>query len=118
MKKPYILYDSQIFDLQIIGGISRYFCEIISRLQQPFDISIRYSENYYLKNSTIARHRIPLPQCLFKRYKDKLLHKNFKYTKNKLKTSSPYLLHATYYEPYFLKYIGNNPFVITVHDMI
>lgn len=49
MKKPYILYDSQIFDLQIIGGISRYFCEIISRLQQPFDISIRYSENYYLK---------------------------------------------------------------------
>ena len=57
MKKPYILYDSQIFDLQIIGGISRYFCEIISRLQQPFDISIRYSENYYLKNSTIARHR-------------------------------------------------------------
>ena len=118
MKKPYILYDSQIFDLQIIGGISRYFCEIISRLQQPFDISIRYSENYYLINSTIARHRIPLPQCLFKRYKDKLLHKNFKYTKNKLKTSSPYLLHATYYEPYFLKYIGNNPFVITVHDMI
>ena len=23
----------------------------------------------------------------------------------------------TYYDPYFLKYIGNNPYVITVHDL-
>ena len=118
MKEPYILYDSQIFDFQKIGGISRYFCEIISRLQSKFDISVRYSENYYLKNSKIARHRIPLPQYLFKRYQSTLLSKNLKYTEKLLKTSSPYLLHATYYEPYFLQFIGNNPFIITVHDMI
>lgn len=117
MKAPYILYDSQIFDFQRFGGISRYFCEIISRLNMKYDVSVRYSENYYLKKNKIARHRIALPQCLFERYKTKLLHKNLKFSKRLLKTSSPYLLHTTYYEPYFLEYIGNNPFVITVHDM-
>lgn len=114
----YILYDSQIFDFQHYGGISRYFCEIISRLHQKYDISLRYSDNYYLKKAQIARHRIPIPQCLSKRYKSKLLLYNLKFSKKLLKTTSPYLLHATYYEPYFLKYIGSNPFVITVHDMI
>lgn len=35
-----------------------------------------------------------------------------------LRSSSTYLLHATYYEPYFQEWLGNNPYVITVHDMI
>lgn len=118
MKSPHILYDSQIFDFQKIGGISRYFCEIATRLHYKFNISVLYSENYYLKKYTITKHLYPLPQYLFKRYKSKLLYKNLKYSKKLLKQSSPYLLHATYYEPYFLKYIGNNPYVITVHDMI
>lgn len=118
MRKPYILYDSQIFDFQTIGGISRYFCEIISRIKYKFDISLRYSDNYYLKKTAIARHRIPLPHYIFNRYKRKLLYQNLKYTKSFLTKPDPYLLHATYYEPYFLKHIGNNPFVITVHDMI
>ena len=32
MNPIHILYDSQMFDLQKFGGISRYFCEIIPRL--------------------------------------------------------------------------------------
>ena len=30
---------------------------------------------------------------------------------------APFVYHPTYYNPLFLKQIGNNPFVITVHDM-
>jgi glycosyltransferase involved in cell wall biosynthesis len=28
------------------------------------------------------------------------------------------IFHPTYYEDYFLKYIGNKPFILTIHDMI
>lgn len=48
MNPIHILYDSQMFDLQKFGGISRYFCEIIPRLHLDYTISVRYTENYYL----------------------------------------------------------------------
>ena len=118
MNQPYILYDSQIFDYQIFGGISRYFCEIIPRMNITFDISVRYSENIYLKESKLCKHRLPIPKWIFNKYKNKLLQKNRKFSEHMLRSSSEYLLHATYYEPYFLDWIGNNPYVITVHDMI
>jgi glycosyltransferase involved in cell wall biosynthesis len=47
-----ILYDAQIFDSQKIGGISRYFFELLSSFEQTdgvdFHLPIRYSENVYL----------------------------------------------------------------------
>ena len=42
--QPIILYDNQIFDIQRFGGISRYFCEIIRRLNIKNDIAVRYSK--------------------------------------------------------------------------
>ena len=118
MKELQVIYDSQIFDFQTFGGISRYFCEIIPRMNITFDITVRYSENIYLKESKLCKHRLPIPQWLFYKYKNKLLKKNRKFSEDILRSSSTYLLHATYYEPYFLNRIGNNPYVITVHDMI
>lgn len=118
MKEPQIIFDSQIFDSQVFGGISRYFCEIIPRMNITFDISVRYSENIYLKESKLCKHRLPVPKWIFNKYKNKLLRKNRKFSEHMLISSSEYLLHATYYEPYFLNWIGNNPYVITVHDMI
>ena len=64
--QPIILYDNQIFDIQRFGGISRYFCEIIRRLNIKNDIAVRYSINYYLTTYHIGRHRIPLPRFIFK----------------------------------------------------
>lgn len=61
MEQPHILYDSQIFDLQKFGGISRYFCEIISKLGMAYDISVRFTENHYLAQAKLARHRIHAP---------------------------------------------------------
>ena len=54
MEQPHILYDSQIFDLQKFGGISRYFCEIISKLGMAYDISVRFTENHYLAQAKLA----------------------------------------------------------------
>lgn len=118
MKQPYILYDSQMFDLQEFGGISRYFCEIISRLNISYDIAVRYSKNHYLSHSKLGKHLRKIPDFIFEHYEQKLYQKNRKFTNKMLQKPVHYVLHPTYYDPYFLKYIGNNPFVITVHDMI
>lgn len=117
MKQSYILYDSLIFDLQKHGGISRYFCEIISRLNMPYDISVRYTENHYLAQSKISKHYTPIPHFFFKHFAQRYYHKNQRLTKRLLLETAPYLFHPTYYNLSFLKYIGNNPFVVTVHDM-
>ena len=76
MEQPHILYDSQIFDLQKFGGISRYFCEIISKLGMAYDISVRFTENHYLAQAKLARHRIHAPHFFFKHYKKRLLLEN------------------------------------------
>jgi hypothetical protein len=43
-----ILYDHQIFTLQKFGGISRYFCELISRFSKDpvmdYTLALRFSE--------------------------------------------------------------------------
>lgn len=116
--QPFILYDSQIFDLQRFGGISRYFCEIMRRLSIKKDIAVRYSINYYLTTYRLGQHRIPLPRFIFKHYRKQCQNKNKELCRKLLIQKKKYLFHPTYYEPYFLKYIGENPYIITVHDMI
>lgn len=118
MTKPFIIYDDQIFSQQKFGGISRYFCEIIKRIQMEYDISVRYSNNYYLKKYKLGKHQRPIPECLFTHYQDSFSRKNLRFSRKVLSSDLPYLFHPTYYDPYFLDVIGNNPFVVTVHDMI
>ena len=77
-----------------------------------------FTENHYLAQAKLAGHRIHAPHFFFKHYKKRLLFENQKLTKRLLQTSSPYLFHPTYYNPSFLEYIGDHPYVITVHDMI
>ncbi|MFZ6034767.1 MAG: glycosyltransferase family 4 protein [Patescibacteria group bacterium] len=55
---PRILYDFQTFSAQKAGGISRLFSELVNILYKDKDLNpelaLRYSENYYLKNSRIV----------------------------------------------------------------
>lgn len=113
-----ILYDYQAFDMQRFGGISRYFCEIIHRLNSKRDIAVRFSINYYLTSWHMGKHRIPIPRFLYRHYKKYCQQKNLELTIHLLKNKKNYIFHPTYYDTYFLDYIGNHPFVITVHDMI
>jgi glycosyltransferase involved in cell wall biosynthesis len=121
-----ILYDYQIFSLQKYGGISRYFCELYSNLLtmdtiQP-EISVIYSENCYYQKLFHQKINLPYQNALggfinFK--KDSIIEKINKYnSKNKIRFGNFDILHPTYYNPYFLKFLKTKPYVLTVYDMI
>jgi len=118
-----VLYDYQAFALQRYGGISRYFNEIINGLRNDNNdvepvVSIRLSDNYYISNNEWRTHSYFLPGLNFrgkKRIEEILNRKN---SINDLRKENFDVFHATYYHPYFLKYLNDKPYVITVHDLI
>jgi len=126
-----VLYDHQIFDSQKIGGISRYFSELM-KFNPDADLSINFTDNIYLQDKYFQKYNIRCnyfdrfffnlkfkgKKRLFNFYY-KVSHKDNKSISiNYLKKSNFDVFHPTYYDPYFLKYIKNKPFILTVHDMI
>ena len=125
-----ILIDPQIFDEQKFGGISRYFTEIYTLLKNTENVEVTcpilYTDNihfkqsplyndsyqkkyrFFIKNSRIFRQFLPR----------KLRKKNAANFIELLKKQDFDLFVPSYYNTNFLNYIGNKPFVITVHDMI
>ncbi len=116
-----IVYDYQAFTFQKYGGISRYFYEIMKGIKKEKDyeveIGVNYTENGYLGEIPHLGNYKAIQLGDF-RGKVRLLNAINQYsTLRSLK--EPYdIFHPTYYETYFLKRIGANPFVLTVHDMI
>lgn len=135
-----VLYDHQIFEYQKTGGISRYFTELFSHFPNSVECinSIKFSNNTHL----IEREIFPInPIVDYKaeflygfsfRGKGRLLNvakhyrkkkypnpynENLKHSIKLLKNQNFDLFHPTFYSDYFLEYIGEKPFVITVHDL-
>lgn len=117
-----IFYDHQIFSSQVFGGISRYFYQLISRLNETGEsharVDVIFSNNYYY-------HTLPEASSLyfFKNYnfigKNRILECiNRIRSLSILDEQSFDLFHPTYNNPYFLNKLGKKPFVVTVHDMI
>lgn len=139
-----ILYDYQIFESQDFGGISRYFYELMCQFQNNSNIkwklSIKYSDNQYIRKMPLMGNKIeskPLSyykiifrklefkgKTIFRKLKNKLFPGNKFHSVNQNMSISQIckadfdIFHPTYYDTYFLKYIENKPFVITVFDMI
>lgn len=132
-----ILYDHQIFTVQKYGGISRYFSQIISNLPETVqtEIGIKHTNNEYIKNLNLIPDMgrrinpidafIPKSNFIGKEYLLRFFNKYdpAKYVNKKksielLKAQNFDIFHPTYYDDYFLDYIGNKPFVLTIHDMI
>lgn len=114
-----VLFDHQIFSLQVYGGISRYFANLIENCKADPDIDVTcellYSKNHYFKNSSQS-----FKAAMFKllsRHKSDSYQKNKKYSKFLIKQGDFDVFHPTYYDPYFLSYL-KKPLVITIHDMI
>lgn len=135
-----ILYDHQAFTLQRFGGVSKCFCELISNM--PADlipmIAVKESYNVHLLESGICSG-IEEPKMNYSKWKDmfpfkgsgflfrllmqmRLLPcmeaKNKKFAINEIKKKDFDVFHPTFFNPYFLKYIGAKPWIITVHDMM
>jgi glycosyltransferase involved in cell wall biosynthesis len=136
-----ILYDHQIFTLQKYGGISRYFSELMTRFSKDpaidYSVALRFSYNEHLLGlpeldtrwsrrsslysfthvcsvvKTTVQYEIP-------RYvlTKTLLSINQKESERLLKKQDFDLLHPTYYDPYFLKYLQKKPYAVTIYDMI
>lgn len=113
-----ILYDGQIYNMQVAGGINRYFANLISRLPKDFvptlitcqDRNFNYPEHPNLTTFFYPRFRPRrVSYWLEKRYFRAIATlKNFD------------LIHPTYYSVLTQKPLNSEryPAVITVHDMI
>jgi glycosyltransferase involved in cell wall biosynthesis len=117
-----ILYDHQIFALQKYGGVSRYFYELIKELNKLQEVdtstSLIFSDNHYVSSTDIIKHTSFFSNSEFKG-KERFMNL-FNKTNSiiQINKQSFDLFHPTYYDPYFLSYIGKKPFVLTVYDMI
>ncbi len=117
-----ILYDHQIFSWQKYGGISRYFFELMRNFRRSetirFELSLKYSNNAYLKNHSFAEYRNYYDRVESRVSKWGINLINERHSIRKISEGDYDIFHPTYYDPYFLKYLSNKPFVVTVYDMI
>ncbi|MCR4808778.1 MAG: glycosyltransferase family 4 protein [Prevotella sp.] len=134
-----ILYDYQAFCMQRYGGVSNCFVQLISHLpaSDQYEISIAESDNIHLKASglvTTEPMRLPcdrfLRQRKFKGQRTlydlygRLFPRKTSEGRNRLLTIDTLrkgqydVFHPTFFDDYFLPYLGQRPFVLTVHDMI
>jgi len=115
-----VLYDSQMFDKQQYGGITRYFANLILGISKLHhvnaDVSVLFSKNYYLQAAGKMILNRKLGQMIFSRGKS-ISKWNKNYSRYRIIKNDFDVFHPTYFHPYFLKFL-KKPFVITIHDMI
>ena len=135
-----ILYDYQAF-MHKVGGVPNCFAELIRHLPSDvsWEIGVRESDNVHLRDANIIprlrkeslngsnlfckRHffgKVHLFNFLNENF-DKFPsseHINRRYSIELLKAQQFDIFHPTFFDPYFLPYIGNKPFVLTLHDFI
>lgn len=131
-----VLYDYQAFSLQKLGGISRYFYELINSSQNVFSphLAVKYHRNIYLEkvveslcyprdHQYFGKYNFPGKGFLC-RMKDQWLPNpdpsilNQEHVRDQLEHLKPDIFHPTYYEDYFLDDLRGTPFILTIYDMI
>lgn len=113
-----VLYDHQIFTWQKFGGISRYFYELFRNAEGLYNYTTSgvFSDNEYIKELSIMR-QFPIDRTF--KGKSRIIECiNRRNSINKLRKSTYDVFHPTYYNPYFIDYMKNKKFVVTVYDMI
>ncbi len=121
-----ILFDYQVFNWQKKGGISRFISEIIANLKvqksNKIALSVINSVNIHYKTNMLYKSSIRKYALyfyfLFKHGKRALGRFNYFYSVALLESQKFDVFVPTYYDNYFLQYIGDKPFVVIVHDMI
>lgn len=111
-----ILYDSQCFDMQKFGGVSRYFYKLAKYNCGLFDykISGKFGDNIYLPEISEKR---PFPISAGFKGKGRVVRAvNKFFDVQALKKKDYDIFHSTYYS--VPKYPKEKPLVLTVHDFI
>lgn len=127
-----VLYDYQAFAMQAFGGVSRSFAQLISHLPGDiqYEIAINKCRNEHLHESGIApdvRHQQYPFACLsryswgnkaFKAYNHFFERMPGQRVSIKALQRGDFdVFHPTFFNTYFLRYLNNKPFVLTVHDL-
>ena len=117
-----VLFDHQIFSYQNYGGISRYFSELLNNLfedkNSDIELSLKYSNNSYLKEINNVRYKSFLKDLSFNRKPGILNVLNSYYSRKEIRKKNFDIFHPTFYNPYFLNCLNGKPFVFTIFDMI
>jgi glycosyltransferase involved in cell wall biosynthesis len=111
-----VRFDEQIFSLQVRGGISRYFTELIRLFRNDRELGVQpsggslWTANQHLLESGLGR-RLPTRAGR---------HRSVLQVANRLRRDpvTPDVVHHTYYVDGFLKITGSMTRVVTVYDMI
>ena len=121
-----IFFDHKIFSLQNYGGPSRYFVNLVSKLNEIETVNAKiYSPihiNYMLygipKNNIGFANKIPFANILGKSntIKNNIININNKVNNFYIKKRKPDVIHTTYYGKDFP--IESNNLVVTVYDLI
>jgi len=118
-KRLKIFLDHQIFTIQNFGGISRVFTELYKEFKKSDVIEpilpMQFSDNEYIDEIKGVR-------SVFKK-KRFFLKTLFYYFINRIYSTLVLIkgdfdiFQPTYYDPYFLPFLGKKPFVLLIHDM-
>lgn len=117
-----VYYDYQVLLNQQFGGVSRYFYEIIRRLEDKKDYNISVtikcigSINYYFQEILGKKKREE--SCKFNQEIIDKIYRRINKGYSKWLLRKPYdIIHPTYYDPYLLDHYKGK-LVVTIHDMI
>lgn len=123
-----IILDTQIFNNQKFGGISRYHAEVYLALEKMgviVECPVIYSDNLHLKEASLFQNYgnvifnpVIWPKFVNKKVSKTYKRKNISKTLQLLQKQDFDVFIPTYYSTYFLGAIGEKPFVLTVYDMI
>lgn len=116
-----LLFDHQAFTANRFGGVSRYYCHLINALRQKgieASVAIRFSNNEYLNQNSWA-HTSSFRYFLGYMPTNRLFSLiNRLWSSVQVRRRQYDLFHPTFFHPYFLKFIGDKPFVLTYHDAV
>ncbi|WP_026994137.1 glycosyltransferase family 4 protein [Flectobacillus major] len=116
-----ILYDHQAFSGSRYGGIARYFhdlMETLSKMGEEVSLSINFSNNEYLKESTVKKPWAYKYIFGFMPTSMLVSRTNRLTSIRAIQKGNFDVFHPTFFHTYHLKHIGNKPFVLTYHDLI
>ena len=122
-----ILYDYQAFDIQRSGGVSNVFSLLVDEVKKREQVSVgiasttnlyMLAQGYPSEEQTLRRlvDAGKLDQAIINNGID-WKKVNRIYSKNAIKRGDYDVFHPTHYDPYFLEYGVNKPYVVTVHDL-
>lgn len=122
-----ILYDYQAFDIQRSGGVSNVFSLLVSEVKKREEatVSIASTENLYMlaQGYPTANQTYDRLIAAGKLNEDMGLNDidwgkvNKICSKNAIIRGDYDVFHPTHYNPYFLEYGVDKPYVVTVHDL-